>query len=54
MWCAHGSDVRTVMVDGTVVVEDRRLCLADEAAIMDEAQRTADRLLAALPERVPG
>jgi 5-methylthioadenosine/S-adenosylhomocysteine deaminase len=54
VWCAHGSDVRTVMVDGTVVVEDRRLCLADEAAIMDEAQRTADRLLAALPERVPG
>jgi 5-methylthioadenosine/S-adenosylhomocysteine deaminase len=54
VWCAHGSDVRTVIVDGTVVVEDRRLCLANEAAIMDEAQRTAERLLAALPERIPG
>ncbi|HLY24604.1 MAG TPA: amidohydrolase family protein [bacterium] len=54
VWCGHGSDVRTVIVDGTVVVEDRRLCLADEAAIMDEAQRTAERLLAALPERVSG
>jgi 5-methylthioadenosine/S-adenosylhomocysteine deaminase len=54
VWCAHGSDVRTVVVDGTVVVDDRRLCLGDEAAIMDRAQRTAERLLAALPERMPG
>ncbi len=54
VWCAHGSDVRTVIVDGTVVVDDRRVCLADETAIMDGAQRTAERLLAALPEDVPG
>jgi hypothetical protein len=46
--------VRTVIVDGTVVVENRRLCLADEAAIMDDVQRTAERLLAALPDLVPG
>jgi 5-methylthioadenosine/S-adenosylhomocysteine deaminase len=54
VWCAHGSDVRTVIVDGAVVVENRRLCLADEAAIMDEVQRTAERLLTGLPERGPG
>jgi 5-methylthioadenosine/S-adenosylhomocysteine deaminase len=54
VWCAQGSDVRTVIVDGAVVVRDRRLCLADEAAIMDDAQRAAERLLAAIPERVPG
>ena len=48
-WCAHGSDVRTVLVDGVVVVEDRRLCLADEAAIVRDAQRVAERLVAALP-----
>lgn len=54
VWCAQGSDVRTVVVDGTVVVEDRRLCLGDEQAIMDQAQRTAERLLAAIPDRVQG
>ncbi len=54
VWCAQGSDVRTVIVDGTVVVEDRRLCLTDERAVMDEAQRTAERLLAAIPERAQG
>jgi 5-methylthioadenosine/S-adenosylhomocysteine deaminase len=52
-WCAHGSDVRTVVVDGTVVVEERRLCLADEAAIALDAQRSAERLLAAVPDIAP-
>jgi 5-methylthioadenosine/S-adenosylhomocysteine deaminase len=52
-WCAHGSDVRTVLVDGTVVVDERRLCLADEGAIARDAQRSAERLLAALPDNAP-
>lgn len=54
VWCAHGSDVRTVIVDGTVVVENRRLCLVDETAVVREAQRTAERLVAALPDATAG
>jgi 5-methylthioadenosine/S-adenosylhomocysteine deaminase len=50
VWCAHGSDVRTVIVEGTVVVHDRRLCLVDEAAIMAGVQRTAERLLKSIPD----
>src|SRR5215467_491546 len=36
VWCAHGSDVRTVIVDGAVVVEDRRLCSVDEPTVIRE------------------
>jgi 5-methylthioadenosine/S-adenosylhomocysteine deaminase len=50
VWCAQGSDVRTVIVDGAVVVEDGGLCLVDETAIVHDAQRAAERLLAGIPD----
>ncbi len=53
VWCARGSDVRTVIVDGAVVVEDRRLLPIDEAGLLSEIQRVAGRLLAAIPESHP-
>ena len=50
VWCAHGSDVRTVIVDGTVVVDDHRVCGVDEGLIARDAQRAADRLVAMVPD----
>ncbi|MEM1346560.1 MAG: amidohydrolase family protein, partial [Pseudomonadota bacterium] len=42
----HGRDVPHVMVDGRLVVEDGRATLADEAAILREAQAAAEALWA--------
>jgi 5-methylthioadenosine/S-adenosylhomocysteine deaminase len=52
VWCAHGSDVETVIVDGRVVVERGRLALAPEEHIMTLAQGTAERLVNRIPARV--
>ena len=38
---AVGHDVETVVVDGRVVMEDRRVTTVDEAAILEEANREA-------------
>jgi 5-methylthioadenosine/S-adenosylhomocysteine deaminase len=43
---ASGHDVETVIVDGRVVVKDRRLTLADGDAIVAEAQAVANMLWA--------
>jgi 5-methylthioadenosine/S-adenosylhomocysteine deaminase len=37
----HSKDVETVLVDGRVVVDDRRLVHADETTLIDEAQDAA-------------
>lgn len=47
-----GSSVRTVLVDGVVVLDEGRITLVDEAAIHAEAQEIVARLYATLPERM--
>lgn len=48
VWCAHGSDVTTVVVDGEVVVEGRRLTRVAEAYIGRLVQASAERLVATM------
>jgi len=38
---AHARDVETVLVDGRVVVDDRRLVFADAGSLVDQAQEAA-------------
>jgi cytosine/adenosine deaminase-related metal-dependent hydrolase len=42
---AHGHDVKHVVVDGKVVVENGRLTRVDEAAIAEEARRVTSAYL---------
>jgi len=41
VYSAHGSDVETVIVDGKVLMEKRKVLTLDEAEVMRKAQRTA-------------
>ena len=41
---ANGSDVTHVLVDGKIVVDERRLMTADQDVVMREAQKMADRV----------
>jgi len=59
---AQGSDVHTVIVDGRIVMENRRALTVDEDTVLDLAQQSADRVihraglepLLAVPERFWG
>lgn len=44
VYAATGNEVRTVVVDGRVVVEDGRLCTIDEEALLQEASERASSL----------
>ncbi|WP_347487851.1 amidohydrolase [Desulfoscipio sp. XC116] len=44
-YAAAASDVHTVIIDGRVVMEDRRILTLDEDVIMSEAQRCAEALV---------
>ena len=46
VWAAHGSDVRHTVVDGRVLMEDRRLLTLDLDEVVDLADREARHLLA--------
>jgi 5-methylthioadenosine/S-adenosylhomocysteine deaminase len=46
VWCARAADVETVLVDGRVVVDHRRLVTVPEGAIVAGAQAAAERLCA--------
>ena len=46
VWSGNGSNVHTAIVDGRVVLEDRRLTQVDGDAIVREAQAVAERLWA--------
>jgi 5-methylthioadenosine/S-adenosylhomocysteine deaminase len=48
VYCTTGRDVETVIVDGRLVVQDRRLLTADVDQVMDDAQTSANRILAQL------
>lgn len=41
VYCASGSDVRTVMVDGRILMEDRKLLTLDEKRICQEVEKRA-------------
>lgn len=45
VYAAASSDVHTVLVDGRVVMEDRRLLTLDEDAVMEQAQSCAEALV---------
>jgi 5-methylthioadenosine/S-adenosylhomocysteine deaminase len=48
VYCASGSDVDTVVINGRVVLKNRRLLTIDEGEIMDRVNRIARRIRASL------
>lgn len=44
VYCARGDEVDTVIVDGNILMEDRKLLTIDEKKVMDEAQKAAQRM----------
>jgi len=48
IYAANGSDVDTVLVNGRILMENRRLLTLDEAKIMAEVRRIAERIKASL------
>ena len=51
VYAVRGSDVRTVLVDGRVVVRDGRMTTVDEAAVMAEARKFRARAIEATSGR---
>lgn len=49
VYAGDGQDVETVVIDGKVVMRDRKLVGFDEPKIMEESQKRAEKLLARLP-----
>ncbi|MEM2412799.1 MAG: amidohydrolase [Candidatus Bathyarchaeia archaeon] len=49
VYSARGSDVDTVIVDGKILVENGRVLVLDEGAVMERAERCAADLLARKP-----
>jgi cytosine/adenosine deaminase-related metal-dependent hydrolase len=39
VYAAHGSDVDTVVIDGQVVMENRKVLTLDEGSVVEEARR---------------
>ena len=48
VYAARGEDVRTVMVNGRVLMRDRRMLTLDEGAVLAEARKFADLVRAAV------
>ena len=48
VYAARGADVRTVIVNGRVLMRDRRMLTLDEPAVLTEARRFADAVRAAV------
>ena len=44
VYAAGGSDVKTVIIDGRIVMEDRRLLTIDEDAVMAKVREIAERI----------
>lgn len=45
VYSARGSEVETVIVDGRIIMEDRRILTANEDRVIEEAQRAAQRIV---------
>jgi 5-methylthioadenosine/S-adenosylhomocysteine deaminase len=48
VYAAHGEDVRTVMVNGRVLMRDRRMLTLDEPAVLAEARKLAEAVRVAV------
>ena len=48
VYAARGEDVRTVMVNGRVLMRDRKMLTLDETAVLAEARKFADAVRAAV------
>jgi len=48
VYAMKGSDVKTVLIDGRVVMEDRRLLTIDEGHVMERVRRIARRIARSL------
>jgi len=48
VYTSRGDDVRTVIVNGRVVMRDRKVLTLDEAAVLAEARKWADKVAAAV------
>ena len=48
VYATHGDDVRTVIVNGKVLMRDRRLRTLNEAAVIADAKKLADSVRAAV------
>jgi cytosine/adenosine deaminase-related metal-dependent hydrolase len=48
--CASGSNVRTVLVDGRIVVDEGRVLFADENELMRKAQESCEAVWRRFPE----
>ena len=44
VYAANGSDVDTVLINGNVVMKDRRLITIDEGRILDNVKETAEKI----------
>ncbi len=45
VYSAKGSDVRTTIVDGKVLMNDYRVMVLDEQKVMEKAQKAAQELV---------
>ena len=54
MYCEVGSSVRTVLIDGRVVLDEGRVTTIDEAALLAEADETGPQIAADVPGRAAG
>ncbi len=50
VYAARASDVRTMIVDGRVIMRDRRLLTLDKAEIIRQVNRSLERLSRRTPE----
>ena len=50
VYSAKGSDVRTTIVDGKILMDDYRVTVLDEQKVMEEAQKAAEELVAKVKE----
>jgi 5-methylthioadenosine/S-adenosylhomocysteine deaminase len=46
VYSARGSDVRTTIVNGKILMDDYRVLAFDEQKVMEEAQKAAEELVA--------
>ena len=48
VYTTHGSDVRTTIVNGRVLMRDRQMLTLDRAAVLTEARGWAEKVRAAV------
>jgi len=51
VYSASGSSVRSVLIDGRLVMEDRRMTLIDERAYLEQARATSQKILGRIDAR---